>query len=235
MLKGAAFLCACLVIGTGPATYAARQETSRDVPDKKRSGGMDAKGILSGAGFVMTIIHPMRGDFSDYDKLEVVEMVSEVGDRIPKEKMRDYTSDLATSFTRAGIFRSVTRTDRVSLATPRLIAAAPPDAPVENDAPASVPEPAKRTIVMTSRVIYYKPGNRGLRAIGLGLGTHRFVVRFYLYDKERGVEVAMGNISGEVDGSFGSVPFIAGDSDARNAIVAAIVNRTEIRQATSAR
>lgn len=66
-------------------------------------------------------------------------------------------------------------------------------------------------------------------------GRHRFVVRFYLYDKERGVELAMGNISGEVDGSFGSVPFLAGDSEARRAIVAAIVNRTEIRHATSGR
>lgn len=235
MLKGAAFLCACLLIGTGPATYAARQASPPDVPDKKRSGGMDAKGIVRGSGFRTTMIHPMRGDFADYDTLEIVEMVSEIGDRISEEQMRDYTSGLIASFTRAGVFRSVTRTDRVSLATPPLIAAAHPDALVWNGVPASAPEPATRTIVMTSRVIYYKAGSRGLRAIGLGLGTHRFVVRFHLYDKERGVELAMGNISGEVDGSFGSVPFLAGDSDARNAIVEAIVNRTEIRHADSAR
>lgn len=74
-------------------------------------------------------------------------------------------------------------------------------------------------------------GSRTLRAVGLGFGYHRFLVRFTVYDKELGTILARSNISGEVSSSFLSVPFLAGDSDARNWIVDALVNRVEIRKA----
>ena len=68
--------------------------------------------------------------------------------------------------------------------------------------PAAVPE--KHTLVVTSTVLDYLKGNRGLRMFGVGIGGSRFTVRFSIYDKQTGAEVARGNVTGAVeDTSFG--------------------------------
>ncbi len=187
---------------------------------KQKNGTLDAKGAVRGSGFRITIIHPMRGNFAEYDKIEIVNMINEIGGRLPVTEMEKYTERLSKSFQQSGVFRDVRRVDILELVH---------NSGKEPEAADAEPE-EKRTIVLTNRAIYYKPGSRGLRGIGLGFGYHRFVVRFQIYDKERGVELAMGNISGEVTEGFGSVPFLAGNGDARNSIVDALLNRVEVRK-----
>lgn len=171
----------------------------------------------------------MRGDFSEYNRLEVANITNGIGDRLPADVMEKYNRDLMAAFQRSAGFGQVAQVDEVPVETSAGSAAeaGPPSG--------AAPEPTTRTLLVTSEVLYYKAGNRGLRAIGFALGYHRFVVRVRLYDKELGRELAMINVSGEVSESFLSIPLIAGDGAARNAIVAAIVNRSEIRRATAGR
>ncbi|MFQ5695331.1 MAG: DUF4410 domain-containing protein, partial [Terriglobia bacterium] len=62
----------------------------------------------------------------------------------------------------------------------------------------------ERTLVVTSTVLDYLKGNRAKRMLGVGIGGSRFTVRFSIYDKQNGKEVARGNITGVVeDTSFG--------------------------------
>lgn len=260
-------------------------------------------------------IHPMRGNFAEYDRLQVVRLTSAIGDRVPREAMEKYTEDLARSFEQTGIFHRVEVVDDLALVKHPLpvravshpigkssmvpqgssssfegwgtpfaqrpqsssppspipvaegltapIRVLPPDAPLPQptsqpvpkrplDAPLIVADPgslpgeqkaaavaserrAQRTMIITGCVIYYKKGNRGLRMLGLRLGYHRFVVRFHIYDKELGQELAMGNISGEVSSGFLSIPGLTGDADGRKWVVTALVNRVERRRAKADR
>lgn len=286
-------------------------QESRKAPKKKRAH-LDTKGAVRGSGFRISWIHPMRGNFAEYDTLEIVNLTSAIGDRVPAEEMEKYTEDLVRSFEEASIFGEVRKVDEATLAerpaesvnseateaavmaspqgtlsslddqiaflsspfhssslpvipgdsvphrleTPLQVIApdaplppetapaprSPLEAPLELMDPASLPQESealavtqapepKRTMVITGEVIYYKKGNRGLRIVGLGLGYHRFVVRFHIYDKELGEELAMGNISGEVMEGFLSVPGLVGDADGRKQVVDALVNRVERRRA----
>jgi hypothetical protein len=257
------------------------------VPQEKRPR-LDAKTVLRGSGFRITTIHPMRGDFSQYDKLEIANMTNEVGDRVPGYQLEKYTVDLARTFQKEGTFKQVIRVEKPQFAVQpvepapgqvsegtqaasyggaassagggttflpaRFRSSSQPaaggvsgpsnlDPSGEADPPGvPLPQPAnpmgvtltdgqKRTMVITSELIYYKKGNRGLRALGLGGGYERFVVRFHIYDEELGLELAMGNIAGEVDDGFGAIPFLAGDDDGRKAVAGALVNRVEVRRA----
>lgn len=261
------------------------------IPEEK-SQGLEAKGVLRGSGFRISIVHPMRGDFSKYDRLEVVEMLNGVGDRLQDQVKDDYMKKLIQEFQgmgafafkevrvvpeseiqgwpigiRAAVSSGLETPDQARSEDPAGRADAsdavlsPPAGPRPDsvnvngasvDSPAAgVPgEPAQaekggspgggsdapmRTMVVITESIYYKAGSRGLRALGLGGGYHRFVVRFYLYDKELRQELAMGNISGEVTGGFFSVPLLAGDDDARSAITSALTNRVEVRRAKAGR
>lgn len=277
MLRKTLFLCAVTVL-LAPLPAQAGGEKN---PKEKRNR-LDTRGAIHGSGFRITIIHPFRGDFSEYDKLEVVRTTSDVGDAVPDKAMEDYTKHLDLSFQKSGTFKEVREVDKVQLAqepsrsapdpgevpdpdSPGLVegSSSPSDVwtaflsepfkssppPVPNLAgpirlhtpppnpstplPATQGASAKRTMVIASSVIYYQKGNRTLRAVGFGGGYFRFVVRFYIYDKELGVELAMGNISGEVNTSFYAVPFLAGDSEGRESVVSALVNRVEVRKASA--
>lgn len=224
MLKKTLSLCFVISLFTLlPALGQGEEEPKPQKVPKQKNGMFNVEGAVRGSGFRVTIIHPMRGNFAEYDKIEIVNVINEVGDRLPAEEIEKYTDRLFSQFQKSGVFREVRKVDRLELA------GNPENKP---DTPASSPE-AKRTLVLTNRAIYYKPGSRNLRAIGLGFGYHRFVVRFQIYDKERGMELAMGNISGEVNEGFGSMPLLAGNSDARNSIVEGLINRIEVRRALS--
>ncbi|RMG51192.1 MAG: hypothetical protein D6723_11075 [Acidobacteria bacterium] len=289
------------------------RQKHRKMPKRERPH-LTVKGAARGSGFRITWIHPTRGNFAEYDRLQVVRLTSAIGDRVPREAMEKYTEDLARSFEQTGIFHRVEVVDDLALvkhplpggavshpvgkssvvpqgsfpsfegwgtpfaqrpqssSPPSTIPVAeglmapirvlPPDAPLPQptgrsipkrplDAPLIVADPdalpeeqktavaserrAQRTMIITGCVIYYKKGNRGLRMLGLGLGYHRFVVRFHIYDKELGQELAMGNISGEVSGGFLSIPGLTGDADGRKWVVTALVNRVERRRAKADR
>lgn len=267
--------------------YAALADNKK-VPREKRSR-LDAQAAIRGSGFRITTIHPMRADFSEYDKIEIAKTTNEVGERASAEELQNFTDGLARSFQQAGSFKEVIRVDKPQLAkgdaqanpalgegsrstdtassedAPLLAAEMPifppsfgspsesavlggpdpkglgspgratlPDAAVrQKGKPIAVAAAAgtKRTLLITTEMIYYKKGSRTVRALGLGGGSQRFVVRFHIYDKELGQELAMGNIAGEVNDGFGSVPFLAGNSEARTSVVAALVNRVEVRRA----
>lgn len=277
MDKKALLLCIVVALLAPPPAHAGEEKK----PKEKRPR-LDAHTAIHGAGFRITMIHPFRGDFSEYDKLEVVRTASDVGDAVPAKAMEDYTENLYLSFQKSGAFKEVREVDQGPLAPgpsppasdPGELAESDEAGPVEGSSPPSngliasrsVPFPSspasasyraglnsfesppasptqplanpqavqpKRTMVIVSRVIYYQKGNRTLRAVGFGGGYARFVVRFYVYDKERAAELAMGNISGEVSTSFYSVPFLAGDAEGRDAVVGAIVNRVEVRKAAA--
>lgn len=312
-----------IVLLLAPLTALAGQQLEKDGkhdsknPPKKIHGMLSTEGVVRGSGFRLTWIHPMRGNFAEYDKLEVVDLKSDVGERVSAEEARKYTDDLLESFKAIGIFKDVKKVEDVSLAAQpsgatqssdvsdatasrplpqrissfsegsegqemRLIdsSSSPPSqeislqpaknslkSPIQDiglteslpetasrprpplEAPLLVVDPdalpqdedearlaanheaPKRTMVISSEVIYYHQGSRAKRAFGLGLGSHRMVVRLHIYDKDRGDELGMVNISGEVQDSFGSIPAIAGDSDGRKWVVKAIVNRVELRRA----
>lgn len=212
-------LCLALIaLLSGAAAGAAGQ-----VPKKKK--GNSASGVVTGSGFRITTIHPMRGDFSEYNRVEVAGITNGIGERISADVIEQFNQDLEASFQSSDGFSQVARIGDVAVdsSAGSPVGAGPPPVPA--------PEGSTRTLLVSSEVLYYKAGNRGLRAIGLGGGYHRFVVRVRLYDKELGRELGMMNLSGEVSSGFFTMPLIAGDGAARNAIVAAIVNRTDIRRA----
>lgn len=272
-------LCLILTLAFPPHFLAAAQD--EEVP-KEKGGRMSPGGLARGTGFRVTMIHPMRGDFSRYDKLEIVKMRNLTGERTPQEAMEDYTDRLYEAFHGSGLFRTVRKVETLRLDRPLKRVPVPAlrnDLAVWNgddsgpvggldlmiDRSQTARQPASEingadfsegtvggdttgdgqhtpldiepqgTLVIATSALYYKGGNRGLRALGLGFGYHRFIVRFYIFDKEQGLELAMGNISGEVIGSFASIPLIAGDDASRSSIVEAIENRVEVRKALAER
>lgn len=215
-------------------------------PAQAENGVMSAGSALQGRYHHLRFILPFRGDFSRYNKVEIVRPTSDIGpDRVPPEKMQQYTQWLHQMFASTGLFEEVQDVEEMRLDSPLAVAAqtgtllpsdpsafpaadeeipaprrispillaslSPDGEPVgisAADASALGPPPAstgeQHTLVVTSTVLDYVKGNRGLRLLGVGLGGARFTARFSLYDKQTGQEVARGNVTGVVeDGSFG--------------------------------
>ncbi|MEE8201309.1 MAG: hypothetical protein V3R29_09085 [Candidatus Acidoferrales bacterium] len=225
----ALFLLLALLGSTFLAPRPARTEEKKE--PKGNNGVFSAGGILKGKYHHLRFIIPFRGDFSQYNKVEIVQPESDLGpDTVPAEKIEQYTRWLQQLFLDTGLFEEVRIVQettlgsaaasvspaeeevvRAELAGFPLPAGLDPDEeftgiPAEDTVlliqPAAVPE--KHTLVVTSTVLDYLKGNRGLRMLGVGIGGSRFTVRFSIYDKQTGAEVARGNVTGAVeDTSFG--------------------------------
>ncbi|MFQ5663757.1 MAG: hypothetical protein ACE5HL_07995 [Terriglobia bacterium] len=284
---------------------------------------MSRGGVLKGKYHHLRFIIPFRGDFSQYDKVEIVRLGSDLGpDTVPPEKMEKYTEWLQQLFVNTGLFDEVGIVEEAELgptppapattlppehaaspaaseeqelallprSTPLLLARLDPKAgisgllsdptglplqavtmlPAELPAspaaageespgsqPNSLPQSAsadpeedftgippqdalvviqpppppaeRRTLVVISTVMDYLKGNRGLRMLGVGIGGSRFTVRFSIYDKQTGKEVARGNVTGAVEDSSFGLPGGSGSDQSLKVTAGDLVQHVESR------
>lgn len=77
-------------------------------PARGENGVMSRGGVLKGKYHHLRFIIPFRGDFSQYDKVEIVRLGSDLGpDTVPPEKMEKYTEWLQQLFVNTGLFDEV--------------------------------------------------------------------------------------------------------------------------------
>lgn len=152
-------------------------------------GGVSIGSLLRGSHFRVRYIIPMRGNFAYYDRVEIVRLESALGDAVPREKMDKFEANLKRSFEKMGLFSSVDIVDSYQ----------PPAAPSDDRAESAIEDKQSKTLVIRGKVIDYSRGNRLARLLGIGLAPAIFTVRFSMFDKETGRELARGNISGSVE------------------------------------
>ncbi len=236
------------------------------------NGVLSAGGVLKGNYHHLRFIIPLRGDFSQYKRVEVVSAVSEVGHELPAEKREKYQEWMRRMFAETGLFEEVLLVEKAAV-NPAAVAAATPQpwqsefvvdpaalgllAAPENESDllvarswkpvvVVVPDfmmeellqeaalspntpPPIRTLVVTSTVMDYQKGNRGLRMLGLGFGASRFTARFAVYDKETGEELARGNVTGTVEESSLGLPGNSSSDNSMKVAAADFVRHVEKR------
>lgn len=186
----------------------------------EKVGTISAGGVARGAHFRIRYIVPLHGNFANYDRVEIAKLESALGDVVPRKKMDKFANNLKKSFERMGLFSQVEIVD--SFVRPD-----PASSGAEEQAGAK--DKSKGTLVITGKVIDYARGSRALRLLGLGLSPSIFTVRFSIFDKDTGQELARGNISGVVQDGFLSIPGFSSDEVSFKEVGVAISDQVERR------
>src|SRR5437016_13450536 len=91
-------------------------------PYKPKTGILNWKTFIFGGGFRVTTVLPLHGDFSKYDRLEIVRPESLIGPNVPAEVISGIVKGLVTEFSKGGRFADVQVVDSF---TPPLPGATP--------------------------------------------------------------------------------------------------------------
>ncbi len=186
-----------------------------------KNGIVSATGLLRGAHFRIQYIIPMHGNFSNYDKVEIVRLRSTLGSKVPQEKMDKFVKDLRKSFEKMGSFSQVAIVDSFNPSTENLAAL--------RQAAQKQDKSSKGTLVVIGSIIDYAKGNRVLRELGVGLAPSVLTVRFSILDKENNWELARGNMAGVVQATWMSIPGISSNDMSFNQAGVAISDQVQRR------
>ncbi|MFQ5664697.1 MAG: hypothetical protein ACE5HL_12810 [Terriglobia bacterium] len=116
----------------------ARAEKKKE-KQKGNNGVFSAGGVLKGNYHHLRFIIPFRGDFSRYNKVEIVQVASDVGsDTVPPEKLEKYTEWLQQLFADTGLFEEVLIVEEMALG-PTPAAPASPTPGKELERPSAMP------------------------------------------------------------------------------------------------
>ena len=182
-------------------------------PYTPQNGVLNWKAVVFGGAFRISTAVPLRGDFSHFSRVDVVQAASLIGRDAPPTLLHRLTRELVAQFTRSGRFAEVSvvnayephpRAASVSAAED-FRAADPLDAPMRpaTDLPlmdaarADAARDLDDTLVVRDEVIDYARGNKWLQLLFLNLGNGLVTLRLSYFDKATGEEVGRSVISSD--------------------------------------
>jgi hypothetical protein len=181
-----------------------------------KNGVLNWKAVVLGGAFRVTTAVPLHGDFSRFDRVEIVEAESLIGGDAPPTVLHRLTAQLLAEFRKGGRFaevavvRSYERRRTATLAIPEesetFRTADSLDAPMRPAADMAAMDRARETaarhtrsdtLVVTNEVIDYVKGNKFTQLLLLNLGNGLVTVRLSYYDKATGDELGCSVISSD--------------------------------------
>ena len=217
MLSKAAFLGLCICCISLRAT-AGLPKGQKYVP---KNGILNIKSVILGGAFRVTTVIPLHGDFSKFDRVDIVRTRSLIGKDAPPALLEEVTKKLRSELESIGRFSNVRVVDTI----PKLpvgMAAKPitlPDRFREAD-PLAAPmgtwqdmlsfdeqrrlaaqleelEGRHETLMVTADVLDFSKGNKMLQLLFLDLGNSTLTVRFSFFDEQTGEELGRQVISSD--------------------------------------
>jgi hypothetical protein len=191
------------------------QLSAQTKPYTPKNGVLNWKAILLGGAFRVTTAVPLHGDFSRFDRVEIVEAESLVGSDAPPTVLHRLTAQLLEEFKKGGRFAEVvvvrSYERRPMLSAPVVVddafrAADRLDAPMrpaadmaamDRDREAAAHDDASDTLVVTNEVIDYARGNKFTQLLLLNLGNGLMTIRLSYFDKATGEELGRSVVSSD--------------------------------------
>ena len=192
------------------------QMSAHTKPYTPKNGVLNWKAVLLGGAFRVTTAVPLHGDFSRFDRVEIVEAESLIGGDAPPAVLHRLTGQLLAEFTKSGRFADVvavrsyerppTTTASVAPAPDTFRTADSLDAPMrpaadmvamDIDREAAARADASDTLVVTDEVIDYVRGNKFTQLLLLNLGNGLMTVRLSYFDKATGEELGRSVVSSD--------------------------------------
>lgn len=181
-----------------------------------KNGVVNWKAVLFGGAFRVTTAVPLHGDFSRFDRVEIVEAESLIGGDAPPTILHRLTGQLLAEFKKSGRFAEVVavrsyerrRTAAVPVleTTDAFRTADSLDAPMRPAADMAAMDRAREaaaidstadTLVVTDEVIDYARGNKFTQLLLLNLGNGLMTIRLSYFDKATGEELGRSVVSSD--------------------------------------
>src|SRR5262249_25885897 len=89
------------------STVAAAQGSKRGRNYRTKNGVLSLKGEVFGGEFRVTNVIPLHGDFSKYNRIEIVRLESLIGPNVPSEVLNKYMEQVSAGFKQGGHFQQV--------------------------------------------------------------------------------------------------------------------------------
>lgn len=216
-------------------------------PYVPKHGVLNWKAVIFGGAFRVTTVIPLHGDFSKYDRLEIVRPESVIGPSVPASLLTRIGNGLVAEFSRGKRFDDVDVVGSFTPATPSGDAGArsfrdadPIDAPMRPradmlafDRQREMSNRDSGTIVIRSEIIDYAKGNKLLQLLFIDLGNAVLTLRFTFYDKVTGQELGRTIISS--DNSSKVVPSLFSTRSPLSGVAEGLVDQLTRRKVASER
>ncbi len=218
-----------------------------------KNGVLNFKAIVFGGAFRVSTAIPLHGDFSKFQRVEIVRLRSRIGNDIAPELLNQLTQTLRKEFERGARFTEVSVMDSFQKPEPAVVPRAkkpipddfreadPLEAPLrswddlkafdeQRRLAALREEREERTgvLAVVGEVIDYAKGNKFLQLVPLDLGNAVLTVRFSYYDMETGEELGRQVVSS--DNSSKVVPSVISPRNALTGIVEGMVDQVTRRK-----
>ncbi len=222
---------------------------AKERPYTPKNGILNWKTVIFGGGFRVTTAVPLRGNFSKYDRVEIVRATSLIGPDVPRRVLDQLTAGLAKEFRQGGHVSAIAIVEAAGLpASPRPTAdtagettfrdADPVDAPMRawtdllafdrQRRLAATEDEASGTLVVRSEVIDYAKGNKFLQFLFLDLGNALLTLRVSYFDKATGEELGRSVISS--DNSSSVVPSAFSTRSALTGVIGGLIDQVTRRK-----
>jgi hypothetical protein len=197
-------------------TVSALQASAQTKPYTPKNGVVNWKAVLLGGAFRVTTAVPLHGDFSRFDRVEIVDAESLIGGDAPPTVLHRLTEHLLAEFRKSGRFAEVvavhayerrrTSTMPVADGGDAFRSADSLDAPMrpaadmaamDRDRAAAARDHAPDTLVVTDEVVDYARGNKLTQLLLLNLGNSLMTIRLSYFDKATGEELGRSVVSSD--------------------------------------
>jgi hypothetical protein len=192
------------------------QLSAQTKPYTPKNGVLNWKAVLLGGAFRVTTAVPLHGDFSRFDRVEIVEAESLVGGDAPPTVLHRLTAQLLAEFKKGGRFAEVVVVRAYDRRTTTLAPVVEVDdafrtadsldapmrpaadmAAMDRDRDAAAGDKAPDTLVVTNEVIDYARGNKFTQLLLLNLGNGLMTIRLSYFDKATGEELGRSVVSSD--------------------------------------
>jgi hypothetical protein len=189
---------------------------AQSAPYTPKNGVVNVKAVIFGGAFRVTTVIPLHGDFSRFDRVQIVQAESLIGPDVTPSFLHELTEHLVKEFRKGKHFSRIEVVQFYEPPPPgapagsqvsedfrladRLDAPMRPaaDMAVLNEARAlAAHEPADDTLVVTDQVIDYAKGNKFLQLLLLNLGNGLVTLRLGYYDRATGEELGRSVVSSD--------------------------------------
>jgi len=226
--------------------------SAQSKPYSPKNGVVNWKAVLFGGAFRVTAAIPMHGDFSRFDRVEIVEAGSLIGGDVPPTVLHRLTAQLLAEFRKSGRFAEVEavrsyerrRTPTASVVEEADAFRTPDslDAPMrpaadmvemDRERQAASRDKTVDTLVVTDEVIDYVRGNKFTQLLLLNLGNGLMTIRLSYFDKATGEEFGRSVVSSDTTSKV--VPSLLSPRTALVGVAEGVVDQVTRRKVAAER
>lgn len=218
LLRSAAWFVLSLFLLIGRGTAAGAPEGK---PLRPKNGILNFKAVVLGGAFRVTTVIPLHGDFSKFDRVDIVQTRSLIGQDAPPALLEGVTEKLRAEIERTGRFsrvnvvgalpkHSIGTTAKPVVLSDRFSEADSLEAPMGTwkdllsfdeqrrlAAQLQNVEGQSNALVVAGEVLDFSKGNKLLQLLFLDLGNATLTVRFSYFDEETGEELGRQVVSSD--------------------------------------